>query len=834
MNRFLNLYSKIDSSGVLKLLRRSSVYVLNQSGNLCISSLRSLLKRPKPLRFIRRNKYKVTVLTLLFGLWYYFCLPEKLFHDPVSTVIVDKHGDLLGARVATDGQWRFPASASVPDKFAKAIICFEDKRFRQHIGVDFLALSRAAFTNISRNDIVSGASTISMQVVRLSRKNPPRTYLEKIREIIMATRLELRYDKEQILRYYASNAPFGGNVVGIDAAAWKYFGRSAEKLSWAEAATLAVLPNSPGLIHPGRNREQLKKKRDYLLAELYDQGQIDSVTYQLSILENLPEKPVILPDITPHLTAKIHAESRNETKSVFKTTIDKHIQLRASDIINRHSCRLSENKVENAAALIVEVETGNVVAYVGNSQHRNNSTPHVDLIQAPRSTGSILKPFLYAFMLQEGNILPETIIPDVPTFYGSYSPKNFYPKYDGAVPANKALARSLNIPAVRMLSDYGLPKFHHNLKSIGMTTLNKPASHYGLSLILGGAETNLWDLSRAYSGMARNLAGFRKNNGAYPADAFHDLYLFETQRSAQLSHESILEAPAIWHTFEAMLEVVRPEDELNWQILSSKEKVAWKTGTSFGFRDAWAVGCTPKYVVAVWVGNANGEGRPGLTGTRAAAPILFEIFDAIQTDGQWFEEPHHQMKKVEVCGHSGYLAGTHCSEKHSELIPANGLKSEVCPYCQTQFLHPEEDLLVTSECVSPIDMRRQSYFTLPSVMEKYYRKKHPEYIPVPPMCAECGESGKSFQVLYPPNKSRIYVPVNLDGTSSSTVFEITHRDPTTEVHWHLDEEYVGSTREFHEIAMNPSPGKHILTIVDEKGQSLQREFEIISDQKSEL
>lgn len=808
----------------------SFVFLLNIIVKTLYLLKRKIICKPRPLKFIKRNRVELGVFTLVFCIWYYFCLPAQLFQDPISTVVLDRNGNLLGARIAADGQWRFPHNNDVPEKFEKAILCFEDKRFYDHIGIDFLALSRALFSNVSQNEIVSGASTITMQVIRLSRKNPPRTYLEKVKEMIMATRLELRSSKSEILSLYTSNAPFGGNVVGLDAASWKYFGRSPEQLSWAESATLAVLPNCPGLIHPGRNRDKLEEKRNRLLKALFQQHEIDSVTYQLALLEELPEKPVMLANNSPHLTERIQAQNKGKVKALFNTTIDQHIQQRTAHIVDRHSVRLSENSINNAAAIVVEVETGDVIAYVGNSKHKLNKARSVDLITAPRSTGSILKPFLYATMLQNGDILPQTIVPDVPTFYGSYSPTNFYPKYDGAVPADNALARSLNIPAVRMLSQYGVEKFHNDLNDIGLTTLNKPSSHYGLSLILGGGETTLWDLSRAYSGMARNLIDYKKLNANYRINAFGDLHFIQHSDSVQKTSSSIIEAPAIWHTFNAMLEVVRPGVEGNWETFNPNGKVAWKTGTSFGHRDAWAVGCTPKYVVAVWAGNADGQGRPGLTGTSVAAPILFEIFDAIGKGDHWFDEPHHHMVPVEVCKHSGHLVNAHCSSKKSLLVPRNGLKSGVCPYCRPQFLDPSESYLVNSDCVNPADMKKRTFFILPTAMEYYYKKKHPDYEVLPPVSAQCSHATdkKDLQIIYPKNNSKIYVPVNLDGTVSSTVFQVTHRDAETKIHWHLDEQYIGTTSYFHELALNPTTGMHILTIVDEKGESIQRRFEVIS------
>jgi len=310
---------------------------------------------------------------------------------------------LLGASIAPDGQWRFPEGNNIPDKFKTAIVLFEDKRFYSHPGVDVRSLIRATQQNLKAGKIVSGGSTLSMQVIRLSR-NKQRTFFEKLVELILATRLELRYSKEEIVALYAAHAPFGGNVVGIEAACWRYFGRDAEELSWSEAALLAVLPNNPALIHPGKNRDELKAKRDRLLLRLLNTGNVDSITYQLSVSEPIPENPVALPRLAPHLLGRVIKEGYAQTRVV--TSIDKSLQERLTQLVNYHHEKLKGNRVFNAAAIIVEVKTGRTLAYVGNTASGPEHDDAVDIVTARRSTGSILKPILFAALLDEPFSLP--------------------------------------------------------------------------------------------------------------------------------------------------------------------------------------------------------------------------------------------------------------------------------------------------------------------------------------------------------------------------------------------------------------------------------------------
>ena len=786
-------------------------------------------------------------LGLTFLIWFATCLPKPLFSDPCSTVIEDRNGALLGARIAADGQWRFPEQEEVPEKFEEAILCFEDKRFYKHMGVDQQSMLRAVKQNVVNRRVVSGGSTLSMQVIRLSRKGKSRSYAEKAIEMMLAFRMELSYSKAEILGMYASHAPFGGNVVGLEAASWRYYGRSSDRLSWSEMATLAVLPNAPSLIHPGKNRDLLEAKRNRLIDRMQEAGILDSTQAGLAKLEPLPGNPHPLPNYTPHLTSRIQtAQLRGAPRahgSTFssrtRTTIDLHLQSQANQVVQHHSERLRDNGIKNAAALIVEVETGDVLAYIGNSQSdRKEYHCDVDCVPAARSTGSIMKPFLYAWMLNDGDILPATLVPDVPTFMGGYAPKNYNRTYDGAVPAKKALARSLNIPAVRMLHQYGHIKFHENLERMGMTTLSHGADHYGLSLILGGAEGSLWDFAGMYASMARTVENYYTYGGKYNPEDFRPLN-FEMDHSIRkveseptlTSEEPVISAGAIYQTFEAMVEVARPEGEENWRQYTGARKIAWKTGTSYGFRDGWAIGCTPTHVIAVWVGNADGEGRPGLTGVTAAAPVLFDLFDLVAGENDWFEEPIGEMAPIATCRKSGHRATDLCTETDTLFVLKTGLRTSPCPYHKLVHLTGTGQFRVHSECESPMTMLHEPWFVLPPAQESHYKQKHPEYKALPPFRDDCRgavfANGNNMELVYPKASTRIFVPTNLDGTRSSTVFEVSHRHEETQIFWHLDNKFIGTTEHIHQMSLNPPPGKHWLTIVDENGEEIRRSFEIV-------
>ena len=766
----------------------------------------------KILNFFKRLSVTQKVILCILAFWmtgYIFCLPRHLFHVPYSTVVTDRNEELLGARIASDGQWRFPPRNTTPEKIKECLITFEDKHFYHHWGVNPFAIGRAFYQNVKNKRIVSGGSTLTMQTIRLAR-NESRTFREKLIEMIWATRLEFRASKEEILSMYISHAPFGGNVVGLDAAAWRYFGHSADDLSWAESAMLAVLPNAPAMIHLSKGRKTLLDKRNRLLKQLLEKKTIDSSTYELAISEPLPDEPHPLPQIAPYLVSRFYQERNGEYS---RSTINKGIQTQIEDLAERWSNEFRRSDIRNLAILVIDIPSNQVVAYCGNVHFdQKQGGNQVDVIQAPRSTGSILKPFLYYAMLQEGSLLPDMLLPDVPVNINGFTPQNFSMQFEGAVPASEALARSLNIPAVTMLQRYGVPKFHSFLQQIGLKTINRSSFHYGLSLILGGAEATLWDVTNAYAMMGRSLLQLPQRSCSL---------LLPTSRITESTDP--FQPGAVWQTFDALKEVNRPE-EIDWKSIPSMQTIAWKTGTSYGFRDAWAVGVTPRYAVGVWVGNATGEGKPGLVGAQTAGPVLFDIFNLLPASS-WFTRPAGIFVEAEVCRKSGHLKGRFCDETDTLLVLPAGLRTEACPYHHLVTLSANESQRIYENCANTEPTLRKSWFTLPPVWEWYYKQHHPEYKPLPPFKAGCGEDTfQPMQFIYPPMNARIKLPKQLDGSKGFLTVELAHNNPNATVFWHLDETYQAQTQDFHKISLQPAAGKHSLTAVDGEGNTISTTF----------
>ena len=713
-------------------------------------------------------------------------LPNPLFNDPYCSVVNDKQGQLLSARIASDGQWRFPAVDSLNGKFKQCLIAYEDSRFYYHPGVDLYAIARALKSTLL-DKRKQGASTITMQVARMRRGNQSRSLLHKILETFEALALECRYSKEEILNLYASHAPFGGNVVGINAAAWRYYNRDANTLSWAENATLAVLPNSPSLIHISRNRKTLEKKRNLVLSMLRDKGILSQEEYLLACEEPLPDKPYNLPNDAPHLIDFLsHA-------SVDLSKLDARMQRRVQQMANDYSARYrNANHVDNIAVLLLDVQTGAPIAYVGNTTDPSVEAFYVDLIQSERSPGSLLKPFLYAAMVSSGEITPKQLIADTPLNINGFTPSNFNHSFSGAVPADVAIMRSLNVPLVRMLSAHGVGRFMEDLKWAGMTTLHFNDDHYGASLILGGAEVTLWNVCQMY----RNLACLL-NKG-------------------KQDDEDRISLSGIWSAFEAMSQLNRPEEESDWKYFKSMKKVAWKTGTSWGGRDAWAVGVTPRYVVGVWCGNATGEGRAGVTGVGFSAPLMFDVFSLLE-DAAWFKMPQQEMQSMPICKFSGCVASTSCFEVDTILTPKVSAQTDVCGYCREVHLSQDEQWQVNSSCMDVSQMKTVSQFVLPAAQEYYYKSIHLDYQQLPPFHPDCaGSSTEQVDFIYPEHKDIIVLPRGFSGETEKVVFTAVARCSKV-LYWHLDDTYLGETHNDHRMACVPNEGTHTLSVVDDAG-----------------
>ena len=738
--------------------------------------------------------------------WLLWPVSDSFLQLPYSTIVNDVDGALLSAQIADDHQWRFPVIEEVPERFEKALLTFEDKRFYNHFGVDPLALGRAIRQNVVQKRIVSGASTLTMQLARLVSNHQERSVLNKLKEIRLALRLELWYSKSDILNWYTSLAPYGGNVVGLEAACWRYFHKRPDQLSWAESATLAILPNAPSLIHVNKNRERLLNKRNRLLRLLHEAAIIDDIDLEASLLEPLPDRFYNLPNGAPHLLQYLKIEGEHHSDFAIQASLQQSL----GDLMDQLYEEWSQNEVYNAGCVILDTKSGKVLAYQGNIP-KTSQERAVDMVQARRSSGSILKPFLYAHMVNEGLMTTSEMQWDIPTSISGFNPSNYNRTYSGAVGADEALQRSLNVPAVRMLQSYGIDKFLHRLKGHNITTLSQDADHYGLSLILGGGEVTLWELAHAYRQLGARLL---------KSDEDDDI---------GIESKSALSKSAIYQTLEVLKDLSRPDEEGNWQLMDSRSPIAWKTGTSYGHRDAWAVGVSPDVTIATWVGNADGEGRDGIIGTTTAGRLLFETAGLMNLSGSWFTPPYEEMSHLRKCHHTGMLASVNCPQVETVLWPDISERSSVCKYHQSMSITSDGSYRIDGSCKGDIDYKNDAFLMLPPTVAQYYKRNHPGWLSPPPLHPACDvdETHRVMEIVYPLKDDVIYLPRDFDKSEQSVVARVAHSRSDSKLFWYLDEQYLGESEDFHSFAFKPEEGSHKITIIDDQGNEAHRNIEIL-------
>lgn len=815
-------------------------------------NIRRILKFLSKCYFLGLNKIsKATKGNIAAGiiafLMLYYVLPNPLFDKPPSPVLFAKDGQLLAARVAKDGQYRFTQNTPVPFKFKACALTFEDQYFYIHPGINPSSVIRALIINIKSRKIVQGASTISMQVARLALEMEERSRFNKFTEAIATIIIEIQYSKDEILALYAHNAPFGGNVVGLETAAWRFFQTSAENLSWGQTAALAVLPNAPAYIYPGKNENLLRKKRDFLLQKLHNRGFIDSTQLQLAILEPLPSPAKLLPRYAPHLID--HALNENPNCTYIQSTIDYNLQLLSENVIQAHAERLSANRIHNAAALIAHIPSATVRAYIANIPGLDNkNNGFVNNITSNRSCGSLLKPFLYAAMMDQGLLLPTQLLPDLPVDYAGFKPQNSTLTFYGAVPANDALRASLNIPFVTLLKDYGIDNFLTIMRKWGITTFNHNAEHYGLALILGAPEASLYELTAAYASMARSLLVDSTDktktlihetlSSNYPPSVIPLSYrLNELENSNALQNARAHPTPAPtsnganYITIKELQAIERPEPGKGWKAYHSTatRPVAWKTGTSYGNRDAWAIGITGEYAIGVWVGNSTGRGQAGNAGHEQAGAILFDLVRNIPEQKQ-YKRPIHATQIRSVCKKTGHPPAQCCKER-TDIITLKGPSLvEPCPYHKTVYTNKEQTHQVNPKDYHYAQIRDTVYFILPPRQAFYYKKFNPDYRTPPPFVnnEKHNQNIKLLQFIYPhSNNALLAVTRGTDALPQPITFKATHADPTATLHWHLDDSYLGATKEPHEMPITPSIGKHQMRIIDPAGNEETVSFSVI-------
>jgi penicillin-binding protein 1C len=709
-----------------------------------------------------------------------------------STKIYDSKGRVLRTVLGRDDVLCEPVPlARTGDWIVNALVSAEDKRFFEHSGVDVLAIGRASAQNLVCRRVVSGASTLSTLVVKLTEPRP-RTVWTKVVEANHALDLEAQLSKKAILEQYINRAPFGGNIYGVESASKRYFGKSARDLSLAESAMLVGLPQSPSRLRPDRHPDNALKRRDYVLTRMLACDHISADQFKTARKQVMTIDPVPLPFHAPHFCDFIL--DRYSGESVLKTTLDMDLQLIAEDVLSSHLSELSRFNIHGGAVVIIDVRTGALRAMVGSPDFWNRTASgQVNATTARRSPGSTLKPFAYAAAMEQGMCTPATMTADVPANFAGYSPRNFNLNYAGPVSVRRALVRSLNIPALRCAQQVGLADFVQDLRSLGFSTLDRPAIHYGLSIVVGTCEVTLLELANAYACLARSgeHLPLRFLQSESPAEGTR-VYSEET---AYMIADILSGEERARDLTGHIADVVLP-------------RIAWKTGTSTGYRDAWTVAYNPDYVVGVWIGNPDGAPSRKLVGAVAATPVAGDVFRRIYPHGgsPWYEQPK-TLKTRQVCARSGQVPGSDCPAEITDYhVPELSLTRRCDVHQRVRLSGSGSDLWAVREVWPP----QIESFLRDRGMQDSGSGEMPEK-------KVTSSDMKALRITSPTEHESFRLLEDMPAVRQELKLAAVSSDTSTGVYWFIDGELYCAAKGGQPVFWPLSVGKHTINCSDALG-----------------
>lgn len=745
-------------------------------------------------------------LLLFGGLSVAFPLPVDRLHPPSSTVVLAEDETVLRAFLAPDEMWRLRVyDDEIAPVLKRAVVGYEDQRFYGHPGVDPFAIGRALLANLKAGRIVQGGSTITMQVARMMEPKA-RTLPNKLVEAFRALQLEWRYSKEEILTYYLNLAPYGGNLVGVEAAARLYFDKPAIGLSLGEAALLAAIPNDPNANRPDEHGETARAARDKVLRLLRARGVITGDERDRAIAEPVPERRYDLPFDAPHLADHLAARHAHAERLI--TTIHPGAQQMAARMLSAHVQGWRSQGITNGAVVIIDNTTMGVRALVGSADFFDlHNDGQVNGALAPRSPGSALKPFVYAKALDEGLVGAHTLLQDIPVDYNGYAPENYDRAYSGLVPVRDALARSLNVPAVNLSSDLGPEAMYHFFRRAGLRTLTEPAHHYGLSLILGGCEVTLMDLTALYAALARG--------GVYRPYRL-------LARSSVGQPERLLSAGASYIVTDMLRNLRRPDLPAVWEWSRDQPTVAWKTGTSYGHRDAWSIGVTPRYTVGVWMGNMDAEGSPALVGAEVAAPLLFQLLQRLEHDvsARWFEQPS-TVEVRRVCSVSGHRPTPFCPSTRSEHYLPGRTPSGPCTLHREIWVDARTGHRLCSHCRAGKSYDTQVVTRWPPGIATWLERTGYPLDAIPPHLPSCQRVAEGDPpVIRSPRPGTTYrLRSGIPADYQQILLEASVSNSTERIYWFVNGNPVYQGDPTTRVFYTPEPGKHTVLCMDDEGRS---------------
>ncbi|MFN8289921.1 MAG: penicillin-binding protein 1C [Chitinophagaceae bacterium] len=761
------------------------------------------ITRKGVLRFLKRLGLGfIGLIVLFFILNWIFPLPDKVEY---STVITDNKGEIINAYLTSDQKWRMKTELDeISPLLRKTIVNKEDRHFYSHPGVNFFAVVRAFFSNIFHMRRMSGASTITMQVAKMLEPGK-RNIWSKFREMFRAFQLELKYSKKEILQLYLNLVPYGSNIEGVKAAAWLYFNKNPDHLSLAEITALSIIPNKPGLMVPGKNNDFIIKERNRWLERFAERKVFTKKEIEDALAEPLNARRNSVPHYIPHLAYKLKRQAGSSSAPLIKTNINLNMQLKTEKLVEDYVRIQRLKNIRNAAVVIIDNKTHKVITYVGSSGFMDSTDGgQVNGANAVRQPGSTLKPLLYALCFDEGLLTPKTVLTDVAVNYDGYAPENYDNKFNGYVTVEYALEHSLNIPAVKGLRLLGHEKMIQKLSSCNFIQIQKDRRKLGLSMILGGCGTTLEELTGLFSAFA--------NNGVYISPSF-------TQNDTVQRGTKLVSPAADYMITEILSKVNRPDFPLNWTATEHMPKIAWKTGTSYGRKDAWSIGYNKNYTVGVWAGNFSGQGAADLSGANTATPLLFRIFNTIDYDSDeaWFKQPDDCDIRM-VCGETGLVPADHCTNLVTDYFIPLISSTKPCDNRQEIMVSPDEKISYCKSCAPASGYKKKWYKIVEPEMQAWFDENKIAYVNIPPHNPAC-------EVIFKGAAPVINSPVN------GTEYIINKKDPeplqlicktsndVSKVYWYINNRFYKSSNAGEKQFFVPEEGPVKISCTDDKGRN---------------
>ncbi|MBU0474795.1 MAG: penicillin-binding protein 1C [Bacteroidetes bacterium] len=726
-----------------------------------------------------------------------FPIPEP---KEYSQVIYAKDSTMLAAYLTSDDKWRLETKVSdITPEMVQAIINKEDKWFYWHFGFNPFSIVRAFASNITSDNRISGASTITMQIARIMEPGE-RSYFNKLLEIFRAIQLELHFSKKELLEIYLSNIPMGGNIEGVKAASLLYFNKLPKKLSLSQSVLLTIIPNNPNKNRLDIPNESIIRKRNNLLLKFRGQNLFSNESISDALEEKVESHRYNIQNFAPHFTQVINSSSK-ETE-IFTTLIPK-IQLKCTKLLENHVNRSIGKGVTNGAVLVIENTRNSIIAYCGSSDFYNSETAgQVNGITSIRSPGSALKPFLYSQALNNGVITPKSKLLDVPTDFGSYAPENYEREFNGEVTVDYALVNSLNVPAVRLLQKIGFQPFINLLESLNFKEIERQEKTLGLSVILGGCGVTLEELTIAYSIFA--------NKGKLRAINCFNNKLIEDEKQI-LSEETSYLISNILSSLE------RTESPNLISSVSKLPNIAWKTGTSYGRRDAWAIGYNKSYTIGVWMGNFDGKGSPYLSGSEMAVPLLFSLFNSIdyENSANWFHEPVG-ISTRDVCKNSGLIPSENCTDIIRDYYIENVSSNEKCNHIQEIYVNEDETESYCLGCLHEKKYKIKKYSFYQPELALWYKKSGVSFNSPPKHNENCEVMGlkNGLKILSPSAEFEYLLEKYVN---QEVMLLATSNTDVKEIFWYVNKKYFGKTNLGEKLFFKPINGLNNILCVDDKG-----------------